>query len=204
MSASAKREVFLQAYLMVQTKRNQLDLDNLSDGVAPGLSPDMGGVFAEAAAVCLEENDHVQGVTLSISGAKEASVELKWSPTTRQTKNTHFDLQDATEDGACGVAIALLRHLDDKLVIRKSWKGKGLDRGHDYWLGNVEDNELPPFQKDTRLEVSGILNGSDKDLRRRLREKHRQVQSSSSTLPGLAVVVMFSHPEAGVKRYDSN
>lgn len=191
-------------FVIVPVVRDSLDLNLLSDGIAPGLSSHMGGVLAEAAAVCLEKNEHRQGVTLAVIGDKNDSVSLEWTATTNQTRNTHYDLQDATEDGACGIAIALLRHLDSKLVLRRTWKGKGEDRGHDYWLGSPENENLPPFQKNTRLEVSGILNGDDNELKKRLREKYKQVQTSTSSVPGLAVVVMFNIPKAGVRKYEGN
>lgn len=175
-----------------------IDLRELALGIAPGLSAHAGGSLAEAAAVCLEHNKHVVGVKLEIAGNFTDNIPLNWEPTTEQIRQTHADLQDATEDGACGVAIVLAKRLLGKDVLRKSYKGKNRDYGFDYWLGDPGTENNIPFAGDTRLEVSGILNGTTQQLQSRLREKIAQVQRSGNVFPGIAIVVMFSRPIAKI------
>jgi len=178
--------------------KTPLNLGDLASGIAPGLSSHVGGGLAEAAAVCLEHNKHNVGVILKVEGNFTKMISLTWIPTTKQIQRTHADLQDATEDGACGVAIILARRLLGKCVVRKSYKGKNRDHGFDYWLGDPGSENNIPFEGDTRLEVSGILDGSTQQLQARLREKIAQVQLGKSVIPGIAIVVMFNRPIAKI------
>lgn len=175
----------------------QLDLRSLCAGM-PGLTSEIGGGLAQAAAVCLEHNAHHQGVEMEVAGSMSARFLVAWEPATDQVRRAHFDLQDATENGACGVAIALSRDLLGKEVVEKAYKGKGKGRGlgFDYWLGDAgQSPEDLVFMRDLRLEVSGILKGSPSDVRQRLRSKVDQVSRYSESIPGIAVVVAFSQPQ---------
>ena len=85
----------------------------------------------------------------------------------------------------------------DTLVVLRSYKSTGID----YWLGNNDLSDvttaertmtstLQPLLEDDdlivkgRMEVSGILNGDDQQVRARTRLKLRQSdQSDSSGLP---------------------
>ena len=67
-------------------------------------------------------------------------------------RRTHNDLQDATEAGACGLAILLVQLFVGYTVVERSVKGTGFD----YWLGSEND---ALFQNKARLEASGILRG---------------------------------------------
>ena len=65
-------------------------------------------------------------------------------------------MQEATEWGACGVAILVVNQVTGKVVIERSKKGTGFD----YWLGDNDDGDSLPFANSARLEVSGILTGT--------------------------------------------
>ena len=79
-------------------------------------------------------------------------------------------------------------------VVQRSWKGTGFD----YWLGLKED-EL--FQNAARLEVSGIRQGGDKDMEKRIKQKTDQISKSDRMrLPAFVVVVEFGRPLAAVVR----
>ena len=110
----------------------------------------------------------------------------------------YFDLQRATELGACGVALLLTREMTDLMAIRQSRKGTGVD----YWLGPAnQSSDTLPFQNAARLEVSGLLSGTDKQFNTRLRKKLQQsVPSDDTGLPAYAVVVEFSRPQAQVAK----
>jgi hypothetical protein len=102
------------------------------------------------------------------------------------------DKEEATEFGACAIAILVILDLTDYTVISRAAKGGGFD----YWLGKEEnDEELPSYQNKARLEVSGILRGNDSDIQSRVRKKLKQVEpSDDTTLPAYIVVVEFSKP----------
>ena len=98
----------------------------------------------------------------------------------------------ATEDGAVGIAVLIAKREVEPDVIEASWTGTGFD----WWLGE-ESNET--FQRKGRLEVSGIRQGSDRDIDRRVRQKLRQTSLSDYTgLPAYVIVVEFGQPAARV------
>jgi hypothetical protein len=101
------------------------------------------------------------------------------------------DDDEATEYGACGVAIVFMKALTGFSVVQRSWKTTGFD----YWLGH--DNS-PLFQGKARLEVSGIRRGDDSQISSRARIKLGQVARSASRIPAYVVIVEFSRPTARV------
>jgi len=160
----------------------------------PALTVARGGALAEAAAVCLENQRHKSGRTLRVFGLKTAEYRLTWPSVTKQMQSTHNDLQDATRDGACAVAIALARKQTGLLVVQQSRKGTGFD----YWLGKDADTL---FQDKSRLEVSGILNGNESQIASRLQQKKKQTQQSDSLgLPAFVCVVEFGAPQAHLEK----
>lgn len=169
----------------------KLDLNSLSYGL-PGLTSTMGCVLAQAAAVCLEDQDHALGVSLSVSGDFRKSFAVHWPEVSSQTRRCYNDPQEATEWGACGVAILLILEFTEYTVIERSRKGTGFD----YWLGH--EDELP-FQHKARLEVSGIRNGNNSTIDRRVRQKLEQTAPTDGPLPAFVVVVEFGQPLSKVK-----
>lgn len=75
-------------------------------------------------------------------------------------------------------------------VISRSWTNTGFD----YWLGAREtpcDVDIP-FNGAVRLEVSGIYEGDNRSILRRVREKFRQTEQSDQLgLPAYIIVVEF-------------
>lgn len=179
------------------TSENKLHLAALESGM-PGLTPACAKVLIEAAAVCLEEKKHKTGVLLSLSGLSTDAVVLEWNEVDEQQRNAHHDLQDATEYGACGLAILLVKQLTGKVVLQRSRKGSGFD----YWVGDESSSEVGDenssdadlFAGKARLEISGILEGSRNSLNARVKQKKIQIQPSRHMAPGLVAVAEFSNP----------
>jgi hypothetical protein len=170
-----------------------LDLASLAKGM-PALTPAMGRVQAECAAVCLNEHKHGQEVDLSVGYTKPRTYRLRRQPVTQQMQQTHNDLDDAVEFAACGVAILLVRDLTGLTVIERSWKGTGFD----YWMGEGTESGLP-FQNMARLEVSGIRRGTPGQIATRVQKKKAQTKRSDATgYKAYAIVVEFSRPHAEV------
>jgi len=172
-----------------------LDLQQLRDGI-PALTSALGDVHAESAAVCLDNQGHHESVALRVRSTDAKHFTLLRQPVTDTMRRAYFDLQRATELGACGVAILLAREVTGLTAIQQSRKGGGFD----YWLGPEESSaDALPFQNSARLEVSGILSGTDKQFDARVRAKLHQTEPSDDTgLPAVAVVVEFSRPQAQV------
>ena len=125
---------------------------------------------------------------------------LAWPRTTHQTLRALADSQEATEYGATAIAVLLVKKEFGYAAVERAVKGTGID----YWLGHETDG--PPFQHKARLEVSGILHikGSHKDVVReiasRVRQKIRQTQPSSGSLPAYVIVVEFGTPLAEIQK----
>jgi hypothetical protein len=166
----------------------RLDLLELDKG-APGLAPEAGACLRHCAAICLEFNDHSSPVKLLVDGEFTRPIDLHWSIATDQQRRTWADMQEATEFGACGVAILLIKHLTGLIVIDRAKKREG---GHDYWLGREEDD--PYFQRKDRLEVSGILSGSETDINARVKQKLAQVESSGLIKGCHIIITEFAKP----------
>lgn len=164
-----------------------MDLSELQHG-QPGLTTEAGAFLAQAGAVCLESHGHLSGRLLVVTGALgKFTEELIWKPATAQARRTWNDLQEATEYGAVGIAILLIRQRTEHAVLKRARKGTGFD----YWLGPPDSH---PFQHKARLEVSGLLRGSAEAVRTRMRQKLEQTKLSARTLPAYVVVVEFSRP----------
>jgi hypothetical protein len=173
-----------------------LSLATLAEGL-PALTSVLGGVLAEAASVCLENQGHE--ITCRLQKRQEAEDQeflLERIPITIQMRLAYNDLQEATELGACGVAILVARAMTGYTVIERCAKGTGFD----YWLGTVatSDGTLEPLERKARLEVSGILQGNEATIEARAREKIQQTRRSAGELPAYAIVVEFSRPLAYV------
>ena len=163
-------------------------LSSLKQGM-PGLTPTWGGVLAEAASVCLEDQNHAILVELSVDGAFEDLLLLERLEVDGQIRDSHGDEQEATEHGACGIAILAICSLTHRRVLKRSWKRTGCD----YWIGPDMD---PWFQNARRLEVSGIRAGGESAIRTRVQRKVQQSLrwQEASPNPALVAVVEFSRP----------
>lgn len=171
-----------------------LNLAELSQGL-PAITAAFGQYLAEAGAVCLEAQGHSQDSILAVHGHGEHIVKytLRWPPVTEQMRRCLNDPEVATEHGAIGIAILLVKKLIGYSVLQRSRKGTGFD----YWLG---DNTAIPFQNMARLEISGIRTGNEAAVSGRIQQKLKQTNPSDLTgLPAYIVVIEFSLPLANVR-----
>lgn len=172
----------------------QLNLAALAEGM-PGLTPASAQTLAEAAAVCLESQNHQPLVQLGHAGLTPKELRLVWPPVDDQKRRTYADMQEATELGACGVAILVVKEATAKVVVERSKKGTGFD----YWLGDTSDDDGLPFAGASRLEVSGILAGTKSQIQSRIKQKKGQLAPSDHLAPGFVAVVEFGTPIACVE-----
>ena len=194
-------------------RTDMLDLDRLATAFNPGISSHIGGSLAEAGAVCLESQGHVPGVRLSVTSKTQQYFTLSWTRATLQAFRGWNDPIEATEDGAAGIAVLLSNLLLGHLVIARSRRGTGFD----YYLGDRNTNlmteaeqavtgGLAPLLEDDglvvrgRLEVSGLMVGSDTQVRGRVRQKiHQTGPSDNLGIPAYVIVVEFGRPLAEVR-----
>src|SRR6267142_3151801 len=85
-----------------------LDLISLRKGI-PALTAALGAVHAEAAAICLSSQGHKPQVRLKIRKQKIPTYMLNWPVVNGKMKRAYNDDDEATEWGASGVAILLVR-----------------------------------------------------------------------------------------------
>lgn len=174
-----------------------LDLTEIMEGL-PGLSKVSGTHLYESCVVCLTRHNHNHtGTGLYLYGDSEINCNLVWENIfDDQLNRTWADQFYATEHAAVCLAILLALKLTDFTIIEKSARKNGFD----YWLGKNGDIL---FQRKARLEISGIFNGSAKDLDKRYKVKVKQTnQSDSLNLPAYVGIVEFSNPIAnfGMKK----
>jgi len=156
-----------------------------------GLTKACGSLLAEAAAFCLHHHKHPTPVVFTVSGDLSKSGFLVWDAVTQQHGATYPDLPETTEWGACGIAILVATRISGAQSVQRSVKGPGVD----YWLGDDSDDH-GLFQRKARLEVSGILDGREPDIRRRLKRKLAQTTpSDDSALPAYVAIVEFGAPQ---------
>ena len=170
-----------------------LDLASLRAGM-PALTSAAGERLAEAASVSLEERGHELSCELAVSGAHSEVFRLERLPVSDLLRRTYDDPEEATEEGACGVAILLAREMTGLSVVRRARRGTGFD----YYLGTETALD---FQ--ARLEVSGIRQGTEAQVEARRRQKRAQIERSDAdlgTLVAYAMIVEFGAPKAVVDR----
>lgn len=190
-----------------------LDLNELDTDYIPGIARQKGNELAQAGSVCLQLHRHQQGVPFGVSGYVRKSFSLFWPPASDQAMRTWNDFDEATEDGAAGIAALLAFKEIGYQVILRSNKTTGID----YWLGdsdvsNVSEPEkaateaLKEVLRDSslvvraRMEVSGIRVGSNSIVRARVKRKLNQTKRSDSLgLPAYVIVVEFGRPLAEVR-----
>ena len=173
---------------------NGLDLRELAAGNIPAITAALGAALAEAGGVCLESQGHNPGAVLTVRGHQEGRYTLTWAPISAQARSRAYNEQErATEMGAEGIAVLVVKAATGYEVIRRSRRGDGFD----YWLGERGPRE---FIAQAGLEVSGIRAGSEGQLRARLREKRQQVaQGGRQQWTTYVIVVEFSRPRAEVQ-----
>lgn len=168
----------------------QLDLASLAR-VIPGITVAFGAMLAESCAVCLADQGHASGVSLTIGGDFEGARAVLRQEVTEAMTRCYDDEPDATRDGAYALALLLMRDLTGLVGIQRGFQRSGFD----WWLG--EPDEIP-FQSKGRLEVSGIRNGPEYVVRRATDKLVQGARLEGEGMPVYAVVIEFSTPLAAI------
>lgn len=140
---------------------------------------------------------HSNGVKLSLDYEdRNILYNIEWSDdeVDHEAVNRSYNQDDAIEHGAEAIAILISIDQTSFNSVERSITSTGID----YWLGYKNKNPDHPFQRATRLEISGILKESKTNtVNRRIKGKIDQTKPSHYTgLPVLVVVVEFSQPHA--------
>lgn len=157
-----------------------------------GLTPEFGSFCLQACTVCLEDSNHLSGVTVPVVGIQAVDATLNWTSTVNdQVKRNWTDNEEATEYGATAIAILLSNKISNHNCIERSSKGLGFD----YWLG--DEDSIGLFQRKARLEISGIRKESPTNtLENRVKGKETQTKKSAHlNMNAHICVTEFSNPK---------
>lgn len=149
-----------------------------------GLTPAVCASYAEAAGVCLSRH-HYPPRSLSLTtptggGARE----VDWKQPSKRTRDAWANRDDATRDGAYGVSLAVVEAELGWVAVSRAETRTGAD----YYVGPRGSTDL---EEAHRLEVSGVDDGDEATVTRRVGEKVRQALDGKSNLPAIASVVGF-------------
>lgn len=71
--------------------------------------------------------------------------------------------------------------------------------GFDYWLENMNSENLSGFRNKMKLEVSGILQGTENQINQRVKEKIEQISVSNHLdIGAIILVVEFGNPKVQI------
>lgn len=162
----------------------KLTLAGLADR-HPGITPAVAETLHEAARVCLDRH-HSPVIEFAVHGSPPRNASVAWQPADQRCRAAHYNDTDATEMGACCLALAATEAVRDLVTLTRAPKLSGAD----YYLGRP-GTDFEDLEAAVRLEVSGIDSGTEADVKRRLRVKLEQARNGQSNLPAMAVVVAF-------------
>lgn len=164
----------------------RLYLDDM-DQRHPALTPSIAGGYREAASVCLNRH-HVSPIDVHLSdNGTNSAAEMAWTAPDQRISGAWANAIDTTEAGAYGCVIAGLEALRQMFAVRRAETGTGAD----YYVGPKGAGE-DDLENCFRLEVSGLSDGDQKAVAKRLIEKVQQAQRGNSNLPAVAGVIGFS------------
>jgi hypothetical protein len=149
------------------------------------LSRQFSETLALAASVILDQFHGVkeQDSAMIHGDGSSREAEIHRVPVDDRARDTYADPQEATEEGAEGVALLVARRVLNRIVFQRLPKGTGAD----YKMRDPEAKDGDTYE---RLECSGIADGQE-SATARLRSKLEQLARFPGHPPGRAVVINF-------------
>lgn len=175
-----------------------MKLDNLKQGIL-GITPEWCSFLYQAGIICLNRNGHETETKIGVNGDYKEEISITWGDKiTQEMQGSWNDQDEATEYGAMGMSLILTQKYTGYTHAERSAKGTGFD----YWLGNKRNDIFTLFKGMCRLEISGIFNGDDAEIRRRTEVKIEQTKKTDHLgIPAIVSIIEFSRPKANfVKR----
>jgi hypothetical protein len=110
----------------------------------------------------------------------------EWTKPDTRTQKAWANGDDATRDGAYGLALAAVEITRGLVAVSRAETRTGAD----YYLG-VPDAAPDDLEASIRLEVSGMDDSGKSAIKSRLKQKLEQAGNGCSNLPAMASVVGF-------------
>jgi len=152
-----------------------------------GVTAAISASYFEAACVCLDRH-HASPARFQLRDNQSADVaDAQWDRMGQRERNAWANQDDATEAGACGLALAAVELMRGLVAVRRAETQTGVD----YYLGKPKES-LDHLEASFRLEISGIDKGAASYIEYRLRRKIAQAEKGRSNLPAIASVVVFA------------
>lgn len=189
--------------MMVINNNQRIVLESLDQGI-PVLTTDAAGFYKENCLICLDECGHKSGVLLKLKEQQfEEYIEVQWtSEITTQMKMTHADLVQATEFGACAIALLIIRDITKYTAVSRAVIGTTID----YYLApkdSIEEflsEETLIFNQSVLLEATGILKETKSNsVYSRMNKKLDRLKNPKN-LRTFIIVVEFSKPWSLMER----
>jgi hypothetical protein len=161
----------------------------------PGMAAEITSNFAVNAAVCMDRHEHASPLDWSVRKNDEPEIAylLRWEAPSADQKRSCANHDDATRDGAYGLALASADAHLQYVALRRA-EGRS---GSDFYLvpDGADVAPEPEYDLDrddlVRLEVSGIYDDDDAKMSSRLSQKVTQAIKGRSHRPAIVSVVGF-------------
>lgn len=138
--------------------------------------------LSDAAAFCFDRHHSSPQKFRTVNADKELTFNVRWEKPDAFSKVTWANRDDATEAGACAVALAIVHKACGFVVVTRAETLTGVD----YFLAKAGESHQV-----AGLEVSGVDAGGKAELHARLRKKISQATEGESRLPAIVLVVGF-------------
>jgi hypothetical protein len=142
--------------------------------------------YEEAASVCLQRHHTPPADVILADNGSRSAASVNWTSPDQRTRDAWANDTDATRDGAYGCVIAGVEALRGLYAVRRAETGTGAD----YYIG-PPGSGVNDLEECFRLEVSGVDDGDEKEVLKRLSAKVRQARAGNSSLPAVAGVFGF-------------
>jgi hypothetical protein len=153
-----------------------------------GVPANLAGSYHDAARVCLDRHHSPPAYFfIEFEDHDDLTVEISWLPADDELRAGWANYLDATEAGACAVALAVAERVTGLVAVSRAYTGSGAD----YFLGPVGES-MADLETCLRLEISGLDRGTRSAVATRLRQKLSQAERGESDVPAIAIVVGFS------------
>lgn len=166
----------------------RIDLNELADGRAWQISRAALDASLESAAVVLDRHHRSPTKGVLARGDDQQTIEVSWSRSSERAGERQLDATEATEQGAYAVAYGVLRDSVTFVARLEAFSGAEF----------MVRREGDPPRRFVRLAVSGLTQGSDRDVARHLRARCEQVLEGRSAYPGMVAVIRFHDPSVAL------